>query len=358
MAYANNDLKINEVITDQLNALGHRAWIVSSQDSSISKADMLLLAGDGRGFNNFKEHLKKINGKKPFVILWQFDPLAPPVINSETEKSILKLGTLDWGRLGYKTSKVIRKSLFFSGKVWKLIIWFLSYRIKKRVCKNHTIIFSRTSSIDLFSSCASYRYIKENVTENWIDLLVVSTAAKKVLLGNKNIQNIHIPIGYDRRWGRQMQSERDIDVLFFGNLYSSRRKKILKNVFEKLKKANITLKVVDSHCYGSRRTELLNRTKIILDISRVPWDYAGLRFLMSMSCGALVVSETVVYPEPYKPNVHFVHGPIEELPDLILYYLNDEIERNKITRSAHSFVTEKISMASMLEKIINIKSPA
>ena len=117
---------------------------------------------------------------------------------------------------------------------------------------------------------------------------------------------------------------------------------------------NVKLKIVDKDCYGEERTQLLNRTKISLDLPRVPWDFAPVRFLLSMSCCAMVVSEGNCPKEPYRKDVHYVQAADSDLTATILSYLRNEQQRHRITRDAYNYVkkenTLKKSVLDILQK--------
>jgi hypothetical protein len=58
---------------------------------------------------------------------------------------------------------------------------------------------------------------------------------------------------------------------------------------------------------------------------------------------SLVISEPIVYPEPYQPGVHYVSAPLADMPDVINYYLANETERTRIADAGHSFVTTELT---------------
>jgi hypothetical protein len=114
----------------------------------------------------------------------------------------------------------------------------------------------------------------------------------------------------------------------------------------------ITVTVVGDACYGERRTDVLNRTRISVNLLSFPWELPGLRFSMSMGCDALVVSEPQIAPAPYLPGVHFVPAPAPELPAVIAHYLEREDERAAIARSAEQFVTTELTLDRQLAQLL------
>lgn len=107
-------------------------------------------------------------------------------------------------------------------------------------------------------------------------------------------------------------------------------------------------------CFGEQRTQLLNRTKVCLNVLNLPWDLTGLRFLMAMSCGALVVTESLYEPAPYRPGVHLAEAPLDKLADAVAYYVHHENERAALAESGYRFATEQLTLEQSLTKIMEI----
>ena len=57
---------------------------------------------------------------------------------------------------------------------------------------------------------------------------------------------------------------------------------------------------------GVRTGHLLNRAKIMLNISRYPGQLTGKRLILGMANKTLVVSEPMYLSEPYKSGQHYV----------------------------------------------------
>jgi glycosyltransferase involved in cell wall biosynthesis len=149
-----------------------------------------------------------------------------------------------------------------------------------------------------------------------------------------------------------MSLKRDVDVLFLGHLHKKRcrRTSILKSVKETLQARGYNLKIVDKDCFGQERTKLLNRTKILIDIVRMPWEIPGMRLMMAISCGAMVISTGFKGdPFPYILNKHFVDVDTDQFADTIVYYLQNDSERYKISREAQRFVNEQLTLENNLK---------
>ena len=77
---------------------------------------------------------------------------------------------------------------------------------------------------------------------------------------------------------------------------------------------------------------------------------------MSISCGALVVTDPLYDPKPYKAGEHFVQAGVADLPEVIAYYLAKEAERKTIVRSASDFVTRELTMQESMKQIMGALS--
>ena len=99
------------------------------------------------------------------------------------------------------------------------------------------------------------------------DLLVTSTLARCEFLAQHGIAAFWAPLAYEPSvHGHAMALTRDIDVLYLG-VQSSRRKRVLR----RLRRRGVPLQAMgswsDPTYWGEHRTQLLNRTKIFLNIA-------------------------------------------------------------------------------------------
>ncbi len=142
-------------------------------------------------------------------------------------------------------------------------------------------------------------------------------------------------------------ADRDIDVLFFGQV-SSRRRALLNKIDAALRRARYALKLVDGDCYGDERTAILNRSKIVLNLHKFPWEFAGQRLLMAMSCRALVVSEWAPDTTQYKHGKHMFTARVEQLPEILVTLLNDQSRREAVAEAGYQFVTTDLRLDRVL----------
>lgn len=150
--------------------------------------------------------------------------------------------------------------------------------------------------------------------------------------------------GASPNWGADLKLERDIPVLWLGKIATDRRGRLLRRVRAELAARGVELYVVNGvenpYVFGQERTVLLNRTRIMLNLLREPWDDNSMRYVLAAHNGALIVSEPTLPHSPYLPGVHRVEAPVDRLAETICYYLEHEPERQEIVGRAYRLVHE------------------
>jgi glycosyltransferase involved in cell wall biosynthesis len=164
-----------------------------------------------------------------------------------------------------------------------------------------------------------------------------------------------VPLGYDRAtYGEDRGRARDVDVLFLGALDVPRRRRILR----RLQRDGVTVRALgdwsDARLWGDDRIELLNRTKLLLNLPRHPGMLSGGRMLLGMANKALIVAEPIFEPRPYVPGEHFVSASLEELAHAVRRYLDDEAARQAMTDAAYAFVTTELTLARSLAQLVEL----
>ena len=193
-----------------------------------------------------------------------------------------------------------------------------------------------------------------------VDLLATNSSKRVGFLKKLGIESEFVPLGYDPVYGEDRKRERDIDVVFLGLLGKKRRRRRLLQIIKNdLKSYGIDLTIVSGKKHdnnqrvgGEERTELLNRTRIMINVLASQTDMTGERLLMAMANGALVISEPMSEAAPFVPDQHFVVAEPNRIAEKIAHYLRCEQERAAITERAYKFVTEKLTMRAQCEGIL------
>lgn len=310
---------IDEIFTalaDSLERAGATVQFINTvAEAPCVQSDVLLIIGSPVSYPNLFSDLKALRVDCPQsipVLFWHFEPLPDP----ETPLPILAM-------------QVLRA-------------WFHAKR-------NGRYGMSRGGNfITLYQAMHAGLF----------DKLFVYTQRKEKFLRRWGIAAEYLPMGYHPLWGhyRNRQRDRDIDVLFLGNMYDNRRGRVVRQVRDALARhdVNVTLSedIAPAHgLWGEERTAVLNRTRIFLSIYQHPGDGSGMRFSLGMGNGAMIVSEPVTDTGPFVNGEHFVAAPIDRLPDIILRYLADDSARQRICDVAYQMLVEQYHMDATASRI-------
>jgi hypothetical protein len=198
----------------------------------------------------------------------------------------------------------------------------------------------------------AYGFIDRGLREGWLDHVFVSTVGKQRFLASRGIDSTFAPVGHHPGFGEDRNLPRDVDVLFLGRLKKDNRRKRLEAILGEIEKRGARVMVVERGCHGEQRTALLNRTKIVLNLLKYPWDTPWMRWAMSSACGALVVSEPLSDPTPLVPGVHYVEAPFDQLPATVERLLARPQDALAMARHcAHLFRTQ-LSLRNSLETVL------
>src|SRR5206468_6596047 len=130
------------------------------------------------------------------------------------------------------------------------------------------------------------RHLRRLAPEGIIDVLGVATRSYQDFLAEQGIASELAPVGYHPVHGDRLELERDIDVLFLGDLRVRRRRQIL----HRLRRDGLDVHAVgnysDPRYWGESRTKLLNRARILLNLPRHPGLLADMRLILGMATGA------------------------------------------------------------------------
>ena len=294
-------------------ALESRGFVVSElADGEIQAGanDVLWIQGNINWYPRTRESLVALSSaKRPFVIAWHTEPLPLPRASG------------------------IRPPLPNLRELAKIIT------------RDQRATDVRTNA----------RRLRQMKREGIPDLLIVSTASRQIFLAEHGIESHFVPIGYNPTFGRDLGLERDIDALFVGVMTDPRHRRAARS----LRKRGIALVAEGAWTgagglWGDRRLETINRARTFLGFQRNPGELSGMRMILGMACGALVISEPIVSPEPYIPGIHYVSVALGDMPDAIRYYLDNDAERTRIAGAGHRFVTTHLTTERSVKQILDL----
>jgi hypothetical protein len=295
-----------------LTAAGYQVAVANDRSFDPAAADMVWAQGNMNWFPRARARLARLaRTERPLVMVWHSEPLPFP------------------GNSGFPQPRLTLREIA-------------------------KIVLRDMRATDAYTN---YFRLRQMHRREQIDLIIVSSRSRQSFLDEKGIPSKFIPLGFHEGMGRRRDLERDIDVLFIGTLDDTRHRRAIRF----LRSNGINVQAHGSwksaELWGDTRTELINRTKIFLNVQRHPGQYSGYRMLLGMGNGAMVLSEPVHDPFPYEPGVHYVSSTLESMPETILKYLSDDASRLAIAEAGYRFATESLTMeASMREMIASMAS--
>lgn len=225
---------------------------------SKNKSIILLISPVNAVFNDFKQALKqkmiKLNEKSNVIISnWRSKNLDS-LIQKSNIIFIIQVGIL---------KKLKKKYKLFQNK--KLIIY-------------------NTEPLELESN----KYIIDILFKFKLKSIILDYSYKNYLhLKNININATFFPFGYYHYFSSYEKKEKEIDFLFFGNLTERRN-----NILNKLKDLKYNVVAVSNIFDKKHKSELINKSKICLDIFRTDDNSNNMHRLMELIGNkAFIISE-------------------------------------------------------------------
>ena len=164
-------------------------------------------------------------------------------------------------------------------------------------------------------------------------------------LKTKNIHAGLLPLGYDQNLENIIDSEKDIDVLFYGSENERRRQILLE-----LENRGLRVKSL-SDTYGQERAQYIARSKIVLNIhyfEMAIFESARIHYLLNNK--VFVITEQSA-DNPY-PKVDLAVAPYEQLVDECVKRLADWDNSRKLAELNYAQFKKYYPMTRLLEKVI------
>lgn len=153
---------------------------------------------------------------------------------------------------------------------------------------------------------------------------------------------IVLPRSYSPSFGRDLNLERDIPVIWIGKMGSARRRSLVNKIRDQLRSRGVEMLVIDgeenSYVFGEERTVLMNRTKIALNLLRQKWDDNSSRYSLAAANRTLIVTEPTLPHTPFESGVHLVEAPVDQIAETIVYYLSHDEERQHMVDQAYELI--------------------
>jgi hypothetical protein len=189
-----------------------------------------------------------------------------------------------------------------------------------------------------------------------IDRIVIDTAARAEGALDSGISFEVVPFGYHASYAGPLTApaaERDIGVLTLANISPlARRHRLVAGLADELRASNIELVRVPDHTYGADRRAILERTRVVVDVHRLPGSHPLFRFILSAAAGAAMISEPMAQPAPLVPGVHYVEAATKDLSHAAVELLGDEPRRRRIVEAAQALLATDLDLRRTLPRAL------
>jgi hypothetical protein len=191
----------------------------------------------------------------------------------------------------------------------------------------------------------------------FVDEMVVTSRDRAQVLAASGVGARVVPYGYHPTLAGPLAgtdgADRDIAVAAVGSALGARylrRGRVFEGILPALESFG-RVTVLDG-IWGPERDALLRRSRVLLDIHRIPGNFAGLRFLTAFASGAVLVTEPLNDPYPFVSGRDHVETSTARLVDGVAALLDHEPTRRTMAATAQDRLREELSMGAMLQRVL------
>jgi len=351
--------ELASAVADALETQGVSVRRVRDGDSAGFDADLLLLLVNVANFPAYRRMLPRATARRPRTILWQMDPLPPEETPAAAEQ--IGLSAAGW-RDRLQAGAIPPPASTFPGQITRLTAKFRNWTYKQLSRPGYTRALRtmlaspgwRWPDVDwpqIRACFQAWHWIQSGLAEGWIDRLAVSTQQRQRFLARHPCPAAFLPVPAYPALGHRLQLTRDLDVLFLGRTRHGRRPHLWPRLRAALQDRQLRVMEVTGDCYGDARTELLNRTRVLVNLHNYPWNPAWIRFHLATLCGAAVASEPMDDTEPYVPGRDYLSALVSDLPAALARLLHDEAERQRLVDSATRICQSRLTLAATIDQL-------
>lgn len=324
------------MVVDGIRCTG-RSVRLYERPSDLEGASHLLIPGVGQwGGPNLERALDEARKTSMTRVLWQMETLPPPQLPQNLATKFL---------LRPAQYRVTGPTRF----VDKILVNHLAAQCEELSLWTRGEIAPRRLGLPIREA----RYIGRLWNRGLLDKILVSLGTRRSFLRSMGIESKLMPFGYHHAWGRPIAGKtKDIDVLYIGSS-TPRRRPMLEAINKLLETNGFQLTIIEGGCHGEERTELLNRSKVFLQLRQYPWELPRPRMMMAMACKTLFATESFHDTQPFRPKRHFVMAAPESLAETLVEYLCDDARRLEIVERSFNFVTQELAIGNVLVRAMN-----
>ncbi len=194
------------------------------------------------------------------------------------------------------------------------------------------------------------RYVRELATvARTADRVVVTSRDRRSALLEHGLTAVAVPFGYVAATAGPITSpgecDRDLAIVSLG--VHAPRLAGRRSLVARWQADEPRITVLDG-VWGEERGSLLRRSRVVLNVGRTPGNFVGVRLVLALAAGAVVVSEPMADPFPFVAGVHFVEAPLDGLLDAARELHADEPRRRRIAEAGQALLVGELSMSRCL----------
>jgi hypothetical protein len=355
--------ELGAAVAQTCRDLGYDSLLITSPEQLRRRPDGILFIANCETLELFEPEFVRWESK-PITGWWYLEPLPPGHLSDEASKIGRQLAGCFWPRIitnafpftnrwlgqhqrGQKPKRNALTSLL------QQVLWT---RLKHQLRKEGYDC-AHLNYLDMFKMMFRMEQICLLCKRWTLDYFITSIVSRSELLRQQGVNAHLIPIGYHPVFGESLDLPRDIDVAFLGHIRSNNdeRGSIAYRVKKELESQGHKVEIITGGCFGRKRTEFMNRVKILVDVVKMPWELPGMRLLIGASGGAMIVTTGFSGDaSPYIEGRHFIEAPEFKLVETLLYYLNNEPQRQKIAAEASAFIQSENTMKQSISQIMEL----
>jgi hypothetical protein len=184
--------------------------------------------------------------------------------------------------------------------------------------------------------------------------LVVTSRDVQAVLSAQGVDARAIPFGYEQAVHGALapaSADRELDLVSLAShehLIAPRRAEKIAALLASEPRLRMA-----EHVWGEERNLLLRRARVVVNVQRVEGTFIGLRLVLALAAGAVVVTEPMADPHPFVAGVHFVEAPLERLLPEARGLLADEARRQEIVAAGQELLAGELSMTRCLQRVLD-----
>lgn len=325
-----------KAVLKALSGEGVSCRVFADGDEAVLAFDHVLLLGIFPRIARTEALLRANPEPRRKVVAWAVEPLLPADVGGIWRRLGMAFTS---AYVGYPATVPAFRRLF--RLPYHLIALFGLGRYSGQIGGNEAqFVFDQTA------------WVERALAEGRLTRLLVSTEQKKSAMRASGHDAVFAPVGRNPIYGRDLGRTRDLDVLFLGRAVGRWRRRILRRVVSDLRSRGASVEVRKRGVNGDERTELLNRTRVVLHLHKYPWDTPWMRWYLATENGAVIGSQPLVNPAPLRPGTDYLSAETDALGNEIMRLLADEPARLAMLDSCRRRMADEMSREMTVDRML------